>query len=384
MLFLVKLYFARKYKPFTESFKTTASVIVPIYNESPQVLEKLLSSLLANINDITEIIMVVDPRDEKSFQFLQKWKEDNRVEKMKVVMAEGKGKRVAEAMGIKMATGEVVVIMDSDTRLVGSNVIAELLKPFKDPLVGGVTSNQRINMNPHKTIKKRLSDWMENMRCLLSFPAMSVKGVVGCLPGRCVAFRRSILLPYLDRDFLNERFLGVRCETGDDRCLTNIVLKNGYKTVYQSSAKVVTEVPESWRKYIKQQLRWMRSSRRETIMNLRWMIRKPFILPFIFISDILVPILFFAVVVNAFLNMIFHWDITLIAHDTILHTVLGGFLFGLLGMIISIGLRQSPHLRRNLHELKLLPVYIFWGTFVLSPLCIYALFTIRSQDWMTR
>jgi hyaluronan synthase len=382
VFFLIKLYYARKYKPYREAHTASVSIVIPEYKEPQAVLKRVLESIRTNSESIEEVIIAVDDRDEKNLQFLRNYEKS--FSKLHAIEIKQKGKRAAEAVGIKKAKGEIVVIMDSDTVLSNSDTIAELIKPFKDPWVGGVTTAQRINMNPHNDLRKRFSDWMENMRCTLSFPAMSVKGVVGCLPGRCIAFRKENILPYMDTEFLNERFRGVRCETGDDRCLTNIVLRHGFKTVYQSTAKVLTDVPKSCSLYIKQQLRWIRSTRRETVANLKWMIRRPFILPLIFLSDILIPIFFAITVVNMFLNMVFAYDLILVAQGTALQTILAAFLVGMLGAIISIGLRQTPHLRTNWREVRILPLYVLWGTFILTPLCIYGLFTMKSQKWMTR
>jgi hyaluronan synthase len=382
VFFIIKLYFARKYKPYREAYAASVSIVIPEYKEPQAVLTRVLESIKSNIESIAEVIIAVDSRDGKNLQFLRNYEKN--FPKLHAIEIKQKGKRAAEAVGIKKAKGEIVVVMDSDTVLSDSSTIAELIKPFKDPWVGGVTTAQRINMNPHNDLRKRFSDWMENMRCLLSFPAMSVKGVVGCLPGRCIAFRKEYILPYIDTEFLNERFRGVRCETGDDRCLTNIVLRHGFKTVYQSTAKVLTDVPKSWRLYIKQQLRWIRSTRRETVANLKWMVKRPFILSLIFLSDILIPIFFAITVINMFLNMAFGYDLILVAQGTALQTMLAALLAGMLGAIISIGLRQAPHLRTNWKEVIILPLYVLWGTFVLTPLCIYGLFTMKSQKWMTR
>ena len=53
------------------------------------------------------------------------------------------GKRNALRVGDREGTGEVVVLVDSDT-LWTDGTLEELLKPFIDPRVGGVTTRQRI------------------------------------------------------------------------------------------------------------------------------------------------------------------------------------------------------------------------------------------------
>lgn len=383
ILFIYKLLLARKYTPYTAAYTASASVIIPVYNEPPRILKKVLNSLKTNLTDLKEIIIALDYRDKHAMEVLKQYKSELQ-EKLRILVIKEKGKRIAVATGLKKAKGDIAVIMDSDTILCDSNTISTLIKPFADPTVGGATTNQRINMNPHNDLKKRFSDWMESMRCHLSFPAMSVKGVVGCLPGRCIAIRRKLLLPHLDTEFLNEKFRGVKCETGDDRCLTHIVLRQGYKTVFQSTARVLTEAPSTWRAFLKQQLRWIRSSRRETLANLNWMVKKPFILSFIFISDILIPLFFSLIFLNALIWFTLPFDVASIFTAAFLQTIIGALVITPLGIIISIGLRQIPHLKQNLKDLKILPLYVLYCTFILTPLCIYGLITAKEQAWMTR
>jgi hyaluronan synthase len=383
ILFLYKLHLARKYKPYTTAYTASISVVIPVYNEPPRILKNVLNSLKTNLTDLKEIIIGLDYRDKYAMEVLNLYKSEFR-NKLRILVIKEKGKRAAVAAGLKKAKGDIAVIMDSDTFLCDSKTISDLIKPFADPMVGGVSTNQRVNMNPHNDLKKRFSDWMESMRCHLSFPAMSVKGVVGCLPGRCIAFRRELLLPHLDTEFLNETFRGVKCETGDDRCLTHIVLRQGYKAVFQSTARVLTEVPSTWKGFLKQQLRWIRSSRRETLSNLKWMVKKPFILPFIFISDIIIPVFFSLVILNTFVWFSSPLAIESIFSVTFLQSIISAFVIAPLVVIISIGLRQMPHLKKNLKDLKILPLYILYCTLILTPLCIYGLITTKEQAWMTR
>ena len=383
ILFLYKLLLARKYKPYNTAYSTSISVIIPVYNEPPRILKNVLESLKTNLSDLKEVIIALDYRDKHAMEVLNQYKNEFR-KKLQVLVIKEKGKRAAVATGLRKAKGDIAVIMDSDTIICDEKTISDLVKPFADPTVGGVSTNQRINMNPHNDLKKRFSDWMESMRCHLSFPAMSVKGVVGCLPGRCIAFRREILLPRLQTDFLNETFRGVKCETGDDRCLTNIVLRQGYKAVFQSTARVLTEAPSTWKAFLKQQLRWIRSSRRETLSNLKWMVKKPFILPLIFISDIIIPLFFSLVLLNALIWFSLPFDISAFFTTAFLQTVIAAFLITPLGIIISIGLRQMPHLKKNLKDLKILPLYVLYCVLILTPLCVYGLITTKEQAWMTR
>jgi hyaluronan synthase len=121
-------------------------------------------------------------------------------------------------------------------------------------------------------------------------PAQSVLGQVGCLPGRTIALRRDSLERSMPA-FMGERFLGVFLEVSDDRTLTNYALKQGYRTVYQSTSLVYTDAPLQVKKLFKQQLRWARGSQYNTLRMLGWMSAHTPVLAFFFVLDILIPFL---------------------------------------------------------------------------------------------
>ncbi len=63
----------------------------------------------------------------------------------------------------------------------------------------------------------------------------------------------------------------MRCTIGEDRAFTNLVLRQGYWTVYQRSALVYTTVPENFRGLYRMLLRWDRSNFRESLIQLSFM-----------------------------------------------------------------------------------------------------------------
>jgi len=381
VLFLVKYNYARKYRPFNHPYRASTTVIIPVLNERLNVLKSTVRSLVNQTPGEFDVILVVDKKDPN----FEKYRSLRRImPSLEVYQSPKPGKRPAVYDAINRTKAEIVVLMDSDTQLVSPHTIANLIKPFVNPRVGGVTTAQRINMNPAPSLIKRFADWMESMRCHLSFPAMSVKGVVGCLPGRCIAFRRRYLMPYLEKEFLNETFRGKICITGDDRCLTNIILRHGYDAVFQSTAPVITECPSKWGAFLKQQLRWIRSSRRETVTNIRWYLKKPLILPYIFLSDIIVPFFWLGVLVSWGLDLLTGFNQLLIIQNTFLASLGVCIISAVIGMLISLGLRQIPHLRTKPKDILILPLYILFLTAVMTPLCIYGFLTMDKQEWMTR
>lgn len=73
--------------------------------------------------------------------------------------------------------------------------------------------------------------------------AQSVTGNILTCSGPLSIYRREVVIPNLDK-YLNQSFLGVKVNIGDDRCLTNYANRLG-KTAYQSTAFCDTDVPEN-------------------------------------------------------------------------------------------------------------------------------------------
>lgn len=305
---------------------------------------------------------------------------------MRWVWTETPGKRNALKVGVGMSTGQIAVLVDSDT-VWTNGTLRELVKPFRDPRVGGVTTRQRI-LDPGRSVLTRWADWLENIRNEYSMPAMSVLGTVGCLPGRTIAFRRSILVDHMNR-FLSERFLGVFLEVSDDRTLTNYTLKAGYRTVYQSTSLVYTDAPTSARKLAKQQYRWARGSQYNTLRMLPWMLRHAPILSVFYLSDILVPF----ILVGSFVS----WGIAI---ATGRKAELYGYLplpdaswqriVMILGLTVvmtlaSLSLRFGRHFAYRPNDLGALPIFMLINTFMLMPIRVLGFFRMaHNAGWGTR
>ena len=369
ILFLIRWYFARKYKPYVEPYYEPVSVIIPVYNENFRLFKKCLLSIKREKPE--EIIVVVNGGGENEPIYVEMAEEIG----ARVFTLPEAGKRPAVALGIRKAKHDIVVVLDSYT-VFTKGALKEMLKPFKDPKMGGVVVTQMI-INSDVSIVRKFAGWMEDMRFAINHRAQSHFRSVGCLPGRAIAFRKKIILPHLD-EFLNERFLGQYCTSGDDRFLTNVVLKKGYKTFYQSTGLTYTNCPDTFVGFIKQQLRWARSSQRETLLSLKWLPKYPFTM-LLFLTDMITPFFFLAVEINSLYKMLTYG----IKFITLSQMFIDIF-FLILAMNASIGLRQIHHLRRRPVDLFLLPLYTLFIVFIMTPLRIYGFFTMADQKWMSR
>jgi hyaluronan synthase len=368
LLWTAKALAARRYRPSTASpMSLRTSVVVPVYDEPEDIWRRALASVVANRP--SELIAVVDGGDADIARIAAEYCD-------RVLRIPKAGKRAVIAAGLRVSdpATEVVVVLDSDT-VWAPGALTELLRPFADPAVGGVTPRQAV-FEPGANAVRRLADWIEDVRYHLTVPAQSVFGQVGCLAGRTIAYRRAAFEPAVER-LVAQTVLGVSQHVGDDRVLTNELLRNGWRTVYQSTALVETDAPSDWPRFWRQQLRWGRSSQRETLLSLRWLWRKPIALV-CFAADIVTPFALYAVLGLAAAHAL-RGDSGPAGLPLALELPLA-----YTGMLVSIGLRQIPRLRRAPHDLRRLPLFVLQITFFMVPVRIAAFATMFHQGWITR
>jgi hyaluronan synthase len=377
-LWLLRVTLGRLYRPARRHWDATTSVVIPVVDEAEDLFSFVLGRIVAQRP--TEVIVVVNgPRNpgiERVCDRLGVW----------WYWTDVPGKRNAVRIGVEVASGEIVVLVDSDT-VWASNTLVELVKPFRDPRVGGVTTRQRI-LDPDRSVLTRWADWLESVRSEYSMPAMSVLGTVGCLPGRTIAFRRQILLDCMSK-FLRERFLGVFLEVSDDRALTNYTLKAGYRTVYQSTSLVYTDAPTKLWKLVKQQYRWARGSQYNTLRMLPWMLLHAPILAIFYLADIVVPF----VLIGAFASWAEalatgeKWDLYA---DFPLPTVPWQafaitLTLALVMTLISLSIRFGRHFAYRPRDLAYLPAFMLINTTLLMPIRIFGFFRMaHNAGWGTR
>ncbi|GAA4257508.1 hyaluronan synthase HasA [Dactylosporangium darangshiense] len=378
ILWLLRVTLAAQYRPYQAAHHVSTSVVVPVVDEPEDLFREVLTRIREQHPD--EVIVVINgPRNE----ILEKICADLDV---RWVWTEIPGKRNAVRVGVGMSSSDVIVLVDSDTMWTGGT-LRELIKPFRDPKVGGVTTRQRI-IDPTRTVLTRWADWLENVRNEYSMPAMSVLGTVGCLPGRTIAFRREILVRYMER-FLSERFLGVFLEVSDDRTLTNYTLQAGYRTVYQSTSLVFTDAPTKLGKLAKQQYRWARGSQYNTLRMLPWMLRKAPVLAVMYLSDILVPF----ILAGCFIN----WGVAiatgrkaelygaLMLPDVSWQRI--SIILGLTALmtLASLALRFGRHFAYRANDIAFLPIFMIINTVVLMPVRVLGFFRMaHNAGWGTR
>ncbi len=282
-LWLYRVILSARAKAIESDFRTTTSVIVPSFHEDPDILMRCLESWRAQ--NPTEIIIVLDVADLDAYDRVVALKDD----RIRPILFHHAGKRSALGAGIRLARSEILVLTDSDTSWT-PGLLENVQKPFADPLVGGVSTQQNVYQRG-SSIWRRVADWLVDLRYYNYVPAMGRAGAVPCISGRTAVYRKAAVLPVLD-NLENEFFLGRRCISGDDGRLTWLVLASGYKTVHQRSAKAVSMFPSSFGAFVKQRVRWSRNSYRTylTAMFKGWLWRVPFVTKITVLQILLTPL----------------------------------------------------------------------------------------------
>ena len=164
-----------------------------------------------------------------------------------------RGKREAMAAGFRRARGEIIVQLDSDS-YIAPDTVRNLIAPFADHRVGAVCAHARpANADANTLTRMQAAFYFLSFRILKA--AESTFLAVLCCSGCCSAYRRSTVIPVLD-DWLAEAFLGKPMTWGDDRALTNRLLRTGHRTIYTSLSHAYTICPHTLTRLLKQQLRW--------------------------------------------------------------------------------------------------------------------------------
>src|SRR5690554_2244996 len=266
LLYILFLYLKyRSVKSVTDQELPEVSVIVPAYNEGELVYKTLLSLVNSNYPlEKLQIISVDDGSADDTWYWMQKAKKELGERLSIYQQPENKGKRHAVYLGFELAKGDVFVTVDSDS-IVKNDTLRNLVSPFvRNPKCGAVAGNVRVLNNTNAIIPRML-----NVSFVFSFEfirsAQSVLGSVLCTPGALSAYRKKAVMKCLP-EWINQTFMGQPSDIGEDRAMTNMILKQGYHVLFQRNAYVLTNTPEGYKNLYKMFIRWERSNVRENIM----------------------------------------------------------------------------------------------------------------------
>jgi hyaluronan synthase len=370
------------------------SVVVPSYNENPESVLKTIQCLLDQDYPLHEIFFVDDgSKDLRGYEAVKQLADEIEAAKQEAAASleggrvsryhwayaaldapriivhrfeKNRGKRNAQAWAFRQATGDFLMIVDSDGDIY-PDAVRELLKPFHDPEVKAVTG--------HVNARNRRDNWITRLQDVLyesafrvGRGAMSVTGSVIVCSGAISMFRRDTVLRNLEA-FEKETLFGKSVQVGDDRRLTTIALSEG-KVKYQSTARCITDVPVEFGKFFKQQVRWSKSFYVETIKALKIGIRRPFVLIWL-LGEGLIWLTFGS-------SVILSWIFNAVNFQQQLLIYSASYL------ILSTLASNVYYIFKHPLIYLLSPVFGLVHMMMIFPIRFYALLTLNANGWGTR
>lgn len=283
--------------PINMDFTPGVSILIPCFNEEEWIQRTIHSCVNQDYPiDSLEIIVIDDCSTDKSVDKIKEIQEKLFLEdehfatrdRVKyIVLEQNAGKREALIAGAEAAKHDLVVFVDSDSFL-DPFAIRNLVQPFQDEKMGGVAGRTDVANTYTNNLTR-----MQSVRYYIAFRIMkaaeSCFDTVTCLSGPLSCYKRSIIMENKE-NWKNQSFLGQKATFGDDRAMTNFVLRH-HRTAYQDTAICSTIVPNSYKVFLKQQMRWKRSWLRESIIAAKFMWRKEPLAAITFYMGLIVPIL---------------------------------------------------------------------------------------------
>ncbi len=379
LVFIWRVVLCVKYKPVApcdDEELPTCTVIVPAYNEGVQVYNTIQSIVQSNYPpEKISIIAVDDGSSDDTWHWLRKAKKkfSGRIALFKQPV--NRGKRHALHIGFTKGRGDVFVTIDSDS-VVTADTIRHLVSPFcRNSRVGAVAGNVRI-LNQNQGIIPKMLEVSFAFSFDFLRAGQSVINSVMCTPGALSAYRRDIVMTVL-QGWLTQRFCGRQANIGEDRAMTNLILRKGYFVSYQRDAMVYTASPVSFVKLWKMLLRWARSNVRETIVITKFVFKK-----FRNEGALGLRINVLLNLMNMTMGQILHISAALLL-ILIPLAVAPKLMLGVALASCVPGIFYATRYEDSINAVWAVPYSFLW-TISLSWISLYALMTPHKNGWMTR
>jgi len=240
---------------FTQNYHPKVSCIVTCYNEGDSVTRTIKSLLHQIYSGVLEVIIVIDGAN-VNFNTLEAV---NSYEKkylippkriLKIIPKTSRGGHASsENLGVKIASGDIVIILDGDCSC-DNDMVESAVQNFRNIDVVGVSGSIRVR-NYKKNLLTRLQAVEYIIGLHLSRIGLSNIGMLNNISGAFGIFRKNIV----------ESVGGWKNGTAEDldlimRLKAYAKRYKGFKLIHDHTAIVHTDVPETWKGYFKQRLRW--------------------------------------------------------------------------------------------------------------------------------
>jgi cellulose synthase/poly-beta-1,6-N-acetylglucosamine synthase-like glycosyltransferase len=225
------------------------SVIIPAYNVKSSIEKCITSVKASDYPGEMEIIIVDDGSTDGTRELLKE------MDGVKLLLKEkNEGKAASINKGAKMAKGEVLACVDSDSYPEPAAFREAVATLMKDDEVGAVTCFIRVE-NPNSLLKK-----IQDIEYLTGFGFAQITSrameAIFVTPGPTTIFRKSI---FMDVGGFDEQNIT------EDLEMAWRLRRHGYKLEYTPDAVSYTDVPGDIKSLFRQRMRWYRGK----LYNLR-------------------------------------------------------------------------------------------------------------------
>lgn len=347
------------------------AVNIPLYNEEPAIVDRVLYALAVQTRQVDRIEVVDDGSTVDYSAVRDHWQ---RHLPLVWIRQPNAGKKHAQVNTFRSPfRADIIGTIDSDTAL-EARAIDEGVKPFADPRVQSVAGFE-VAANPRANWLTRTASARSLFFQITSCGVQSAFGDILVNRGAFALYRGDLLRGIADA-YVGETFLGVPIRLGDDAALTLFARGRG-RTVQQPSAFSFTMYPEKLTHHFKQWIRWMRATLIRDCWRLRYLPVASYGWWFTVINTI------------AFLSMTGTLVLVAARWPASAHYAESGYLamsaWAFLTSLRLLAVRRSDETWLNrIATLFFYPVALLWSNLVLRPLRFYGIATWKRQGWVTR
>ena len=351
-------------------------VSVPLYNESPEIVDRVMYALSLQTRLPHRIVVVDDGTTDYDYSVLREfWVA--RFAQLGVLCEwtrqANAGKRHAQAVAFRSARHGVMVTLDSDTAL-EANALEEIVKPLADPKVWSVAGLE-LAYNQTRNLLTRINGMRQLSWQMVQCAALNRFGAILVNRGTFAAYRAELTYETVDA-YVAEMFLGKPVKYSDDSLLTLYALGRG-KAVQQVSAHQYSEYAETLSHALRQWTRWMRGATIRSLWRAKYL-----------------PLNSYAGIIN-YLNW---WQLVAssaayvyvglvlpLEHRASLSAISAAVGASYLANVRTLLIKRDDQDGVSQLDTWLLsPLAWMWSLLVLRPIRAYAIFTCANNGWGTR
>jgi poly-beta-1,6-N-acetyl-D-glucosamine synthase len=232
--------------------KPLVSVVIAGRNESNSIGQCIRGALQCGYANL-EVVFVDDHSDDDSVAIARRaalslTRNNRDTERVRIFASPRRnGKASSLNIGIRMARGEFIAIVDADSTI-QYGAMQHWLLPFADPRVGAVSSNVRV-LNSTATFLTRLQEIEYALKFTVARNTAARLNILNIIPGMGGLFRAEIL----------HRLGGYDTGLGDDTDMSMNLLKQRWKLDFSLDAVVWTMAPKTREHLWRQRMRWARN-----------------------------------------------------------------------------------------------------------------------------